>query len=240
MGIKELAYHQTPLGELVLRVRPEPRLNVDEVFEVKLGNEYLMSSLFTEGEKELSRIAIKEIDSKNKSLDIVVGGLGLGYTAAEVLKYENVNNLIVIEKFEEVIQWHLQELIPLGKVLKNDSRVELRKGDFFKLVEEGFDELNSDRKFDAVLLDIDHTPKHYLDPINESFYSSEGLKSLSCQLKDNGILAIWSDDSPENEFVAHLKIVFSHTEAHSVEFPNPYTGKISQNTVYLSRFKSDS
>jgi hypothetical protein len=52
--IKELGYQKTPLGDLTLRRRLEPRLQNQEVYEVKLGEEYLMSSLFTESERQLA------------------------------------------------------------------------------------------------------------------------------------------------------------------------------------------
>ncbi len=58
MGVRELGFAETPLGELTLRRRAEPRLGDREVFEVKLGNEYLMSSLFTESERQLAVLGL--------------------------------------------------------------------------------------------------------------------------------------------------------------------------------------
>ena len=136
MKVEELAYHKTPLGELTLRRRTETLLQNAEVFEVKLGDEYLMSSLFTEGERQLSHLGLAELEGK---LDVVIGGLGLGYTAVAALENTNVNSLLVIDKFQEVIDWHLNKLVPSGKILSNDKRCELRQGDFFELVKMGFD-----------------------------------------------------------------------------------------------------
>jgi len=96
MRIQELGYQKTPLGDLTLRRRSEPRLQNREVFEVKLGDEYLMSSLFTESERQLASLALASLDGK---LDVVIGGLGLGYTAVEALKNESVSRLIVIDSF---------------------------------------------------------------------------------------------------------------------------------------------
>ena len=55
---EELDYQETPLGELVLRRRSEPRLAGRQVFEVKLGDAFLMSSLFTAGEEALATHAL--------------------------------------------------------------------------------------------------------------------------------------------------------------------------------------
>ena len=79
---EELAFSETPMGELTLRRRRDPQLGVD-VYEVKLGDEFLMSSLFTVAEVELARLGLAPVDGTD--LDVVVGGLGLGYTARAAL-----------------------------------------------------------------------------------------------------------------------------------------------------------
>ena len=54
MSFEELDYRNTPFGELSLRRPTQISLGV-EVFEVRLGDEFLMSSLFTDGEIALAR-----------------------------------------------------------------------------------------------------------------------------------------------------------------------------------------
>ena len=125
MNIQELGYQKTPLGDLTLRRRLEPRLQDQEIFEVKLGEEYLMSSLFTESERQL---AILGLASLAGDLDVVIGGLGLGYTAAEALKNSSVRDLLVIDLFQPVIDWHKAGIVPNGEVLSRDPRCELRSG----------------------------------------------------------------------------------------------------------------
>jgi len=229
MNIQELGYQNTPLGELTLRRRLEPLLQDQEVFEVKLGDEYLMSSLFTKSERQLAALGLGKLEG---DLDVVVGGLGLGYTAVEVLKNKTVSRLLVIDLFQAVIDWHQAGLVPLGKIITNDKRCELRQGDFFKLARTGFD---VQRKFDAVLLDIDHSPEHLLDQSNKSFYTFEGLASIRDQLKPGGVFALWSDDPASEEFTEHLGEVFGEAAAHNIEFPNPYTNSISVNSVYVAQ-----
>ena len=233
MKIKELAYHKTPLGDLILRRRPEPRLQNRQVFEVKLGDEFLMSSLFTEAEIELANLGLAGLTGE---LDVVVGGLGLGYTAVAALENKNVRSLLVIDKFQPVIDWHTQNLVPSGQILTEDKRCELRTGDFFELARTSFDISDTERKFDAVLLDIDHSPKHFLDAKNASFYSLEGLASLRRQLKTGGVFALWSNDAPDEEFTKHLESIFGRASAQTVEFANFYTNTTSVNSVYTANF----
>ena len=231
--MKELGYQKTPLGELTLRRRTEPRLGGREIFEVKLGDEYLMSSLFTEAERQLASLALAPLTAGD--LDVVVGGLGLGYTAAEVLKNGSVARLVVIDLFQAVIDWHREGLVPNADAINNDPRCELRQGDFFELARTGFDTLYPDREFDAVLLDIDHSPEHFLDANNQSFYTDEGLAALRSQLKPGGVFALWSNDPPSEAFTARLRSAFATATAHNIEFPNPYTHLTSVNSVYIAR-----
>jgi spermidine synthase len=231
LKIVELGYENTPLGELTLRRREEPRLKDQVVFEVKLGDEYLMSSLFTEAERQLAILGLAGLDGE---LDIVVGGLGLGYTAAEALRNKSVNRLLVVELFNAVIGWHQDGWLPTSDAITKDDRCELRQGDFFELARTGFDAEASERKFDAVLLDIDHSPEHFLDAANQSFYTSEGLTAVRNQLKPGGRFALWSNDPGNEEFTTRLRDVFGSAAAHDIQFPNPYTGSVSVNSVYVA------
>jgi len=97
---EELAWQETPMGAITLRRRLDPMLHV-EVYEVKLGEDFLMSSLFTVAEIELARLALAELPGTG--LDVAVGGLGLGYTARAVLDDERVTSLLVVEALEEVV-----------------------------------------------------------------------------------------------------------------------------------------
>ena len=234
--IEELGFESTPLGELTLRRRTDPLLGGREIFEVKLGDEYLMSSVFTESERQLARLGLGPLGS---DLDVVVGGLGLGYTAQAALENEQVRRLLVIDLFEAVIEWHRTGVVPIGDVLERDARCEMRQGDFFELAQSGFDAAAPGRRFDAVLLDIDHSPEHFLGPASRSFYTAEGLTAVSEQLKPGGVFAMWSDDpadeSRTDRFLLLLRQVFGTAEVHGITFPNPYTNAVSANSVYIAR-----
>ncbi|GMR20936.1 MAG: spermidine synthase [Gammaproteobacteria bacterium] len=236
---EELDYQGTPLGEISLRRRSEPKLEGAIVYEVKLGDEFLMSSLFTEAEIQLARLGLAALEGHgtNHELDIVVGGLGLGYTAAAVLEAPSVRSLMVIEVMEPVIDWHRRGLVPLGKALASDPRCTLVHADFFDMAASnhgGFDRADPSRLVHAVLLDIDHSPSHWLNPGNSAFYTAPGLRNLADKLHPGGLFGLWSNDPPDDEFTRLLNTVFQSSESHIVSFPNPYTGAESSNTVYLA------
>ena len=232
---EEIDFQETPLGDISLRRRTDPLLGGKLLFEIKLGDEFLMSSLFTEAEIQLAKLGLAALDEDH--WDIVVGGLGLGYTAAAVLDDPSVRSLSVIEIMKPIIDWHRQGLVPLGSRLTADSRCHLVQADFFQWVSSsgGFDQIDPSRLIHALLLDIDHSPTVWLHPENRMFYTTAGIRSMAEKLLPGGVFGLWSNDPPDDEFVQLLRTVFQFCDANIVSFPNPYLGGESTNTVYIAR-----
>ena len=233
---EELDWQRTPMGEVSLRRRLEPSLLVD-VYEVRLGEEYLMSSLFTVAEVELARLGLAAVEGTG--LGVVVGGLGLGWTARAALADPRVGALHVVEALQPVISWHERELLPLAGELVHDPRCTMVLGDFFALVAEGSFGPGVPGRLDAVLLDVDHSPRHVLHPSHAGFYEAAGLRRLRALLRPGGVFALWSDDRPDTAFSDVLGDVFASVHAHVVAFANPLTGGESANTVYVATAPAD-
>jgi spermidine synthase len=231
-GFEEIDWRTTPLGEISLRRRTEPILGTP-VFEVKLDDAFLMSSLFTAGEIALAELGLAQVPGEG--LDVVVGGLGLGYTAEAVLRDPRVRTLRVVEALSEVIGWHERGLLPVSRALTSDPRCRLVHGDFFAIVADGtpFGSGGPDR-VDAVLVDIDHSPRHLLDPRGGAFYTVEGQRRLAERIVPGGVYALWSDDPPDEVYLERMRQVFASCAATVVAFPNPLTGGEGANTVYVS------
>ncbi len=234
-GFEELDYQATPLGELILRRRIMHSLDDIVVYEVKLGDAFLMSSLFHEVEVALSHLGLGELEGAD--WDVVVGGLGLGYTAVAALEHAAVRSLRVVDALPAVISWHERGLVPLGPLLTGDARCRLIEGDFFALAAgaEGFAAEEPGRLFDAVLLDIDHSPRDLLNERNATFYTPEGLKALAAKIRPRGIFAMWSDEAPEEDFMQVISSAFETVRAHVVTFTNPILESDSASTVYVAR-----
>jgi len=229
---EEIDNRPTPLGDLSLRRRVYPALGV-EVYEVKLGDAFLMSSLFTAGEIALARLGLAGLG--DGPLDVVVGGLGLGYTARAVLDHPAVRTLLVVEALPEVIDWHRRGLAPLGAALTADRRCAFANGDFFARVEgDGIDAKAPDRRYHAILVDIDHSPRHVLHPRHAGLYAPDGLRRLAAHLHPGGAFALWSNDPPDEAFRADLAAGFARSEAHVVKFHNPLQNREAANTVYVA------
>jgi spermidine synthase len=233
---EELDFRNTPIGDLILQRRKYLQLDGEVVYEVKLGDAFLMSSMFHEVEEALSRLGLGALDGEN--WDVVVGGLGLGYTAVSALAFPEVRSLLVVDAMEGVIDWHEREMVPLGKTMNDDPRCRYVLGDFFALATEdgkNFDPDAPARKFHAVLLDIDHSPRNLLAPRNAAFYTPDGLRKLASRLHPQGVFALWSDDAPDEDFMADLRSVFRDVKSVVVPFPNPLLDTVSESTVYVAR-----
>jgi len=231
---EEIDAQPSALGEISLRRRRIPSFGDKDIYEVKLGDEFLMSSMFVEAEEALSTLGLSAV--QGEKLSVVVGGLGLGYTAVTALKDQRIKEVLVIDALDAVINWHKDELVPLGKVLNEDARSGYVLGNFFDLATDlnaGFDPANKDKKFDAILLDIDHSPTEFLNAANANFYSTENLTLMARQLKAQGVFAMWSQNLPEESFTTLLRTVFKNVESHVVSFYNPLQGGESTNSVYV-------
>jgi spermidine synthase len=229
--LEELGWSPTPIGEVSLRRRRDPVTGVD-VYEVKLGDEFLMSSLFTVAEVEVARLALARLEGEQ--LAVAVGGLGLGYTAQAVLADERVSELVVVDALEPVIDWHRRGLVPVGPALTSDPRCRFVHGDFFAMSEDsGFDPGAPHRLFDAVVVDIDHSPRHLLADGSAGFYGVDGTRRLATHLRAGGVFSLWSNDPPDDRYLAVLSRVFVDVAAEVVTFPNPLQDRDATNTVYL-------
>ena len=233
LSFEELDFRPTPMGVLTLRRRRRPMSDVD-IYEIKLGDEFLMSSQYTTAEIELTRLGLAALGRGD--LDVVVGGLGLGYTAGAVLENPNVRSLIVVDALAEVIEWHEQGLLPLGKQLTGDPRCRLAHGDFFAMshASAGFDADAPRRRFDAVLLDIDHSPRKLLHPRHAALYEPAGLARLADHLNPGGVFALWSNDPPDEAFQRVLAGVFAISDTHVVTFDDWRGDHDASNTVYVA------
>jgi len=233
LSFRELDYQQTALGELILQRRDALEADGREVFEVRLNSEYLMTTLFFEGEVALTQLGLAELSGDN--WDVVVGGLGLGFTAVAALDHDQVGQLTVVEALEPVIDWHQRRLVPNGARLSDDPRCRYHHADFFALARgDGFNPDQPGHAYDAILLDIDHTPDVFLNPSHADFYTKEGMVRLRAFVKPGGVFALWSNEAPEESFLALLSEVFDHATGHVVEFPNPIQGNTAINGIYVA------
>ncbi len=80
----------------------------DEALELRVNGVFVMDSRETTAERALARIAL---DAFRGPATLLVGGLGLGFTLAEVLRNPFVTRVVVAEIEPDLVSWHRDGLI---------------------------------------------------------------------------------------------------------------------------------
>jgi spermidine synthase len=218
-----LDHTESPVGVLILRRRTAP---VDGVIELTLEHQFLMSSAVTVSERELATRAIEMHGGTN--LDVLVGGLGLGYTAKAALESSSVARVDVIELVPGIIQWFERGLIPLGKEVTADPRFHAIEDDVFERLGKA-----PTRLYDLLLIDVDHNPDERLGETSDSFYARGNLAVVARHLKPGGVFALWSTAS-NPAFEAELRAVFGQVRVDAIDFFNETTGADETNWLFLA------
>ena len=219
-NLEILAYEPSPLGPLCLRRRELLSQPGTIVTEVTLNHEFLMSSLYTDSERALARTALRM--HRGEDLRVLVGGLGLGYTAREALLSNRVARVEVVELLPQVIDWLARGLVPLSSELCNEMggemgderRLVVTQGDVYRRLAGPPDDL-----LDVILIDVDHSPDERLGEESVSFYTTQGLLTARRHLAADGVLAVWSyaESSP---FADALRAVFEQVRVEPITHDN--------------------
>lgn len=222
-----LACEDTPLGMLCLWRRAQLSRPGVTVMEVTLDHALLMSSHVTTSERALATLAIEW--HPGTALRVLVGGLGLGYTAQAALASPRVADVEVVEFLPPVIDWMARGLGPLARELAAESRLRVVAGDVFaRLAEPGHAE------FDVILIDVDHAPDARLAPGNAGFYTPEGLRAVGSHLAAGGVLGVWSA-APNPEFAEAMHAVFPEARVAASPVVNELIGQSYSDVLFLAR-----
>ncbi len=204
------------------------------ITEVTLNHEFLMSSFLTDSERALANRglarAIVGVDANcGNDMRVMVGGLGLGYTAAEVLKSTRVGFVEVVEFLPEVIGWTQDGLTPLSDVLQSDQRLSISPGDIYARLAEPATEA-----FALIIIDVDHSPEDVLGEQSREFYSRAGLQAAMKHLVPGGVLGIWSyaEDSP---LLAVMQGIFDDVEVEQVTAWNELIHENNTDWLFFGR-----
>ena len=219
---------ETEIGTIYLGKRQVPGA-VDTVFEILIGEDVLMTSLAPVSERRLSTSALAQ-HTGSGPLRVLVGGLGLGYTASAALEDSRVHSLCVVEKMDFIINWMKEGQLPLSESFANEERLSIVRGDVYRTLLGPVTET-----YDLILIDVDHAPDDPLSEESAPFYTQEGQKRVSQHLRPGGILGIWSAVE-DQDFMAVLAEVYEHSLCEEVvwqdlEFPEADY----QNALFFAR-----
>ena len=227
-----LDLQDTALGELCLRRRELVSRPGIVITEVTLDQGFLMSSYHTESERRLAEFALEM--HPGEGLSVLVGGLGLGYTAHAALASPRTARVEVVELLEPVMAWLDKGWLPLGEALAADPRLEVVQGDVYARLLGAPGQAPS-QKADIILIDVDHAPDEPLDDSSAAFYTAAGLRAVAQHLNPGGVLAVWSTN-PNPGFEATLRSVFGAIEVEVVRWWNDLIDVDKEDTLFAARY----
>ncbi len=161
----------------------------DGHFEIICNGVFLMASYNRESDRELARLALQRVSGDE--LRVLVGGLGIGFTAQAALEDPRVTQVDVVEIEPMVVRWHRDYFAPLVGQPLNDPRTKLIEADLSDVpLPAG--------TFDALLLDTDNGPEWLAREANSRFYEIAGVTNFFRSLRTDGALAFWSGERVPN------------------------------------------
>lgn len=169
-------------GELVLR-------RVGQALEIVSNGTFLMDTRDGRSERLLARAGLDRIP--DTGLRVLVGGLGVGFTVAELLTEPRVSEVVVVELEPAVLGWHAGPLgEAAGRVLE-DPRVRVVCADLLAALGDSGSPAGAAAAFDLVCLDVDNGPDWLVRPDNAGLYRAAGLRLLADRLRPGGVLSVW-------------------------------------------------
>jgi spermidine synthase len=226
MKYSEVARAESPRGEIVLRERRDPEAGptAPVVLELRVNGVFVMDTFETSSEKGLASAALKQVGSPR---NVLVGGLGLGFTVHEVLADHRVEKLVVVEIEDAIVQWMRDGTVPHGPSYLADERVSVVTADIRTAMAEA-----TPSAYDLVLLDVDNGPGFLVYDENEAVYQREFLHQVLDCLRPDGALVVWSAaESPTLQ--AEMQEVFG--DAVAVPFDVTLQSRDEHYWIYLAR-----
>lgn len=164
------------------------RMMADEGFDSELALAHIADALWAIPQRIEAPTSPDRLTSDTRARSVLVGGLGVGYTARAALELSNVERVVVLELQPRVVDWARGVFAEANAGVVDDPRVEVVVGDLAAYLESPPD---GDR-FDLVLLDVDNSPERFLVASNEVLYQADGLGQLVSMLRPGGAAVCWS------------------------------------------------
>jgi spermidine synthase len=211
-------------GDVVLRRRTGSGRLVTELI---VDGVFAMDDVDTSTERALATEALRRCPGGQ--LRVLVGGLGLGWTAATVLAERRVAAVDVVELQPALVGWAADGLLP-GLPDLPAERLHLHVADVADHLAGSF------RHWDAVLLDVDNGPAFLVHQSNAGLYSDAGLTTALAALRPGGVLAIWSSD-PVPELVERLATLPGVIEVEHLLLPVERDGRRFDYAIVIARVR---
>lgn len=207
--MSELARHASERGEVVLLRRER-----DEAVELRVNGVFVMDDVETSSEQLLARATLAALAAPaGRAVDVLVGGLGLGFTLAAVLEDARVGRVVVAEIEPSLVRWHRDGTLDAELAVPSpvaDSRVRIAMGDVREVVAS-----IPAGSIDLILLDVDNGPGYLVHDANSAVYGEEFLQICRSRCRPRGLTAVWSA-APAPALADAMQRVFGSVDERAV------------------------
>ena len=218
MPTEEVARAESERGEIVLLRRDTGAL------ELRVNGVFVMDTVETSTEQALAEAALAVFDEPR---GVLVGGLGLGFTAHAVLADPRVEKVAVVEIEDAIVGWMRDATVPHGPAFLADERLTIVVADVRAAVAEA-----TPASYDLVLLDVDNGPGYLVHDSNAEVYAVPFLRQLHDLLRPGGALVVWSA-APDRALGEAVEQVFGAVAP--VPFDVQLQGRAEQYWLYQAR-----
>ena len=166
---------------------------------VMVNGRELMSDHVHGSEEALAELAA-DVSGDWRAARVLVGGLGLGFTLAAVLRRLGPDGrAVVAELVPAIVRWNRTIAGGASGHPLSDPRASIYAGDVADVIR------HPPAPWDAILLDVDNGPQGLVQRRNNWLYSWEGLDSAWRALRPGGVLGVWSafDDRSFTRRLSH-------------------------------------
>ncbi len=199
-------------------------VHTTERWEVFIGSRLLMSSDQYISEKALAELPLARVAGAKR---VLVGGLGLGFTARAALDLlPSDGEVVVAETSEALVRWNRTHVADLAGRPLDDPRTRLAMGNVVEHI------AASDGVYDALMLDVDNGPTELIIDSNGRLYDDAGIAACVRALRPGGVLAVWSA-YPSDEYLQRLRDA-GLLDAEAVTVPAGGTAKYDH-VVFLGK-----
>ena len=147
------------------------------------------------------------------ALDVLIGGLGLGYAFDEALSWPDVSHVTVAEFEPTVMRWfreHGGERAARAATAEAAGRAVIELADVADVLRARA------ASYDLVSLDTDNGPEWLVREENAGLYSAAGARLVRRALRPGGVAVFWSPDTYP-AFERLLRSVFARVTVEGAE-----------------------
>lgn len=184
----------------------------DGIYMIRANGLELMNGFAHESETAFGRLAAEL--APTASPNVLIAGLGLGYTLAGASEALGSRGRIKVAEFSPAVIAWFERHIRASVLPEMPKNIVIQETDAIA-------HLSSGARYDLILLDIDNGPEPFTRASNASLYDRTGLGLLRNALNEGGSVLLWSGFQSAEFEAAAVEAGFSVTRRVIANGPRP-------------------